>query len=277
MDLLKNKKFLILTLIYACFFFWWASFQHVIHKQGLSIQWYGGTYGLIAIIGTVFGFWASKKWGGYKTVLGKSLLFFTLGLLFQEIGQLIYQYYVTYKHVQIPYPSIGDIFYFGSSLLYITGAAFMAKAAGFGVAIKQTKYKVITVIVPIIIIGASFYLLLHGHKYDTSKPLTVFLDAGYPIVEAIYISIAVVAFLLSRKLLGGIIRSGIMFIIFALVIQYLGDFMFIFQSNRGTWIQGGKDDLIYMTSYFLMTVVMIKFLSIHKKIENRALSSRSTK
>jgi hypothetical protein len=267
--LLKNKAQILVTLLFIGFFVWWISFQHLVKNQGLSVQWFGGTYGIMALIGSVIGFRAAQKWGGFKTVLGKSLGFFALSLLAQEAGQLIYTYYVYGAKIAIPYPSWGDVAYFGSVLLYITAALFLTKAVGAKFSLRHHRYKLVAVLVPLVLLVVSYAILLHGHKYDTSKPLTVFLDAGYPIGEAIYISIAAVAFLLSRKMLGGIMKSAIVLVLGALVIQYISDFTFVYQSNRGTYLAGKYDDLFYLIAYFAMTTAMIRFLTVYNHLRQK--------
>src|SRR4051812_8871880 len=108
---MKNKAQLLLTAIFVGYFAWWASFQHIVEGQGVSVQRFGATYGVIALIGALAGLLAARKWGGFKTVLGKALTFFSLGLLAQEAGQIIYTYYIYGAKIQIPYPSWGDLAY----------------------------------------------------------------------------------------------------------------------------------------------------------------------
>ena len=235
------------------------------------MQWFGGTYELLAIIGAVIGFVTARKWGGFKSTLGRALMFFSIGLLAQGVGELIYTYYINAAKIQIPYPSWGDVAYFGSVLLYITAALFLAKAVGAGISLKRRRlYRLIAVLVPIAIVSISYYVLLYKHQYDTSHPLTVFLDAGYPMGEAIYISIAIVVYLLSRKLLGGLMKSASLLLIGALIAQYIADFNFVFQSNRGTFLQGKYGDFLYVVAYFVMTIALIKFKSVHEYLNSLA-------
>src|SRR4029077_16529139 len=97
----------------------------------------------------------------------------------------------------------------------------------------------------------------------------VFLDFGYPMGQAIYISIAITAYLLSRKMLGGIMKAGILLVILALFIQYISYFTFIYQSSRGTYLAGKFDDLFYLISYFAMTIAMIKFYKIYSELRSK--------
>jgi hypothetical protein len=270
MSLTKNKIQLFVSVVFLGFVIWWASFQHVVGKQGLSVQWFGGTYGLMALTGAIIGFSAAKKWGGFKAVLGKALIFFSLGLLAQEAGQLILTYYTYGLKMATPYPSWGDIAYFGSTLSYLCGGIFLTKAVGIKFSLKNTKYKAVALIIPAVLFAASFAVFLHHHQYDWHHPVTVFLDLGYPLGDATYISLAIIAYLLSRKMLGGIMRASIIILIFALIVQYIADFTFLYQSSRGTYLAGKFDDLFYLVAYFITTTAMIRFLSAYQGLSSKA-------
>jgi hypothetical protein len=276
MNVLKNKLQIFVTLVFLGFVGWWISFQHVVDKQGSTVSWFENTYGLVALVGAIIGFLAMRKWGGTKTVLGKALMFFSLGLFAQEAGQLIYSYYTQVDKIAIPYPSFGDVAYFGGVLLYICAAVYLARVAGVKFSYRsKAGYKVIGIVVPIVLLVASYSILLHNHQYDTSKPLTVFLDAGYPIGEACYISVALVAYLLSRKIMGGIMKSGFILIILALCVQYVSDFTFVYQGDRGTYVPGKFDDLFYLTAYFVMSLALIRFHVIYRNLRQKPVAVKT--
>jgi hypothetical protein len=242
MDLIKSKIQILITLLFLGYVVWWGSFQSVVGQQGISVQRFGATYGILALLGALVGFWGYRKWGGYRTVIGRALLFYSLGLLAQEAGQIIYTYYIYGAKIQIPYPSWGDLAYFGSVLLYIYATIQLCKAVGVKFSLQRKRYKAITFIVFAALISTSYVVFLYHHQYDWSKPLTVFLDFGYPMGQAIYVSLALTAFILSRKMLGGVMRAGILIVIFALLVQYISDFTFLYQSSRGTWLTGRWND-----------------------------------
>jgi hypothetical protein len=275
MKLFKNKIQILLTLVFLGYVVWWASFQSIVEQQGLSVQRFGATYGVVALIGALIGLVASRRWGGYKTVIGRALLFYALGLLAQEAGQIIYTYYIYGSKIQIPYPSWGDVAYFGSVLLYIYATILLAKAAGVRFSLRQRRYKVLALVIFAAIIATSYAVFLNNHEYDWSKPLTAFLDFGYPMGQAVYISLAVTAYLLSRKMLGGVMRAGILIVILALVIQYFADFSFLYQSSRGTWLTGRWNDLSYLVAYFVMSTAMVKFLLTYDGLRSKTEEARA--
>ena len=231
---------------------------------------FSATYGLMALFGGVVGLKVSRRWGGYKSLIGKSVFFMSLGLLAQEAGQLTYSGYTYIAHREIPYPSLGDIFYFGSVILYILAAWSLVKALSTKTATRNSKYLVLALIVPATLLGFSYYIFLRGHNYDFSHPLTVFLDFGYPMGQAIYVSLAIMALILSVRYLGGIMKPVILFVIFALVFQYVADFGFLYQVSRETWKTAGTNELIYLISYFVMTLSLIEFERVLDRLSGKA-------
>jgi hypothetical protein len=274
--MLKNKILILITIVFLAFVAWWASFQSVVNQQGVSVQRFGATYGVVALLGAIVGLFASHKWGGYKTILGRALLLYALGLFAQEAGQIIYTYYIYGAKIQIPYPSWGDLAYFGSVLLYIYATVLLCKAVGVRFSLQRKMYKLIAFLIFAIILSTSYWVFLHNHQYDWHKPLTVFLDLGYPLGQAVYISLAVTAYILSRRMLGGVMRAGILIIILALIVQYISDFTFLYQSSRGTWQAGHWNDLSYLIAYFVLSTAMVKFLLTYNDLRRKTDKAKAT-
>lgn len=263
----KIKFQLIATVLFVVLTLWWLSFRGRVNNQTSSDQIEANFYSVMALYGSIVGFIAAKKWGGFKTVLGRALTFFSIGLLLQEIGQLTGDYLFYVQHISVtPYPGIGDIAFFGSVIMYIIGVVYLSKAAGVHRALKNTNAKIIAVVVPLVLLTVSGFLLVFNQHYDFSQPLTVFLDVGYPVGQAAYISLAIVAYLVSRKAFGGLLRKCIIWVIVALIVQYAADFTFIYQSHKNIYVTGSYDDYFYLLSQFLMTTALIQFLSVYNKL-----------
>lgn len=227
------------------------------------------TYGVVALLGGVVGIKISKKWGGFKSVMGKAILFFSFGLLAQEFGQVSYIYYIYFQGIEVPYPSLGDLGYFGSIPLYTYGAYLLAKASGTNISLRSFKNKIIALALPLLLLGASYYFFLQGYEFSETPLLTVLLDFGYPFGQAIYVSVALLAYLLSRKILGGIMKKRILFILFALVVQYFCDLIFLYQVSRETWHVSGINDYMYLFSYYLMSIGLIQLKTTADNLNGR--------
>ncbi len=244
--------------IFVFLTFWWLLVQQKTSSSDLNHNYFSDSYGIIALWGGLWGLYISIGWGGFRSLVGRTIIYFSIGLLLQEFGQIAYTYYYLYQHIAVPYPSIGDIGYFGSIPFYILGVFTLAKASGVALTLKSIVSKLQVVFIPLITLIISYLYFLKNYSFDFSQPLTIFLDFGYPLGQSIYISLALLTFLLSRKLLGGIMKGRILFFLLALISQYLADFMFLYQANNKDWIAGGLNDYLYMLSYFLMTMALFQ-------------------
>lgn len=221
----------------------------------------------MALFGGLYGISISKKWGGIRSLVGKSILLLSFGLLFQELGQLSYNYYLFILHVEeIPYPSIGDAFFLASTPLYACSCWLLVKATWTNSIIKNSFNKFIVITIPLMILLVSKILFLPNYQFDWSNPLLIFFDIGYPIGQAIYITIALLAYLLSRKYLGGNLKWPIIIIIIALILQYIADYMFSYQYNNGTWAPGELNDFTFFLGYFVMTYGLVQFSLVADKL-----------
>jgi|SRR3989344_4478088 len=245
--------------IFALFTLWWIILQFSFEQKDLLNKFFGGLYGFMALWGGICGFYVAKKWGGAKSIIGMSILMFSLGLFAQEVGQLVYFSYIFYANIQIPYPSWGDFGYFGSIVFYIYGVFLLGKASGINISLRNFRSKVQAIIIPLLLLIVSYFIFLNGYEFDWSHPLTIFLDFGYPFGQVIYISIALLTYLLSRSVLGGEMKNKVLFILFALLLQYAADFTFLYQSSRDTWQAGGINDYMYLVAYFVMTLGLLQF------------------
>jgi len=248
--LLRN----LVLFLFIVYLIWWIVLQLTTAPDSSAREYWADTYGCVALVGSIAGFLVAKKWGGFRTYLGKSTLFFSFGLLAQVFGQLAYTYYFYKKNVEAPYPSIGDIGYFGSIPLYIFGAWYLAKTIGIKVSFKQLQAKVVSIVIPAIILIISYISFLRDYDF------------------AIYVSIALVAYLLSRKWLGGVMKNKIQLILFALAVQYVADYNFLYQIIKETWQNGGYGDMLYLTAYLTMSLGLIYLGSI--KFTNANSSNR---
>jgi len=247
---------------------WWIIIAFILKNESVqtNLVW-GASYQLMAIFGVICGLIISKSWGGLKSLVGKTIIFFSIGLLMQVLGQTIFSFYNLILKVEIPYPSLADLGYFLSIPFYAYAAILLGKASGAGISMRSIHKKIQTIAIPALILTASYVIFLKGYEFDWTSPLRIFLDFGYPLGQAFYISLALLVFVLSKDYLGGLMRPKVLLILFALVIQYAADYNFLLQAYNGTWINGGYGDFIYLLAYFVMAIALINLGSIFEKIK----------
>ena len=257
----------ILLILFIVYTIWWLllNFTGSAGTKQYNVELFTNTYGIIAAIGGIAGIFIASRWGLLKSVMGKSIIFFSLGLLAQEFGQLSYAYYIYILHIGVPYPSVGDIGYFGSVILYILGIYHLSIASGAKIGLRLFFSRLQAIIIPLIILIIAYLFFLKGYVFDWTAPVKIFLDFGYPFGEAFYISLAILTFLLSRGVLGGLMKKYILSFIFALVVQFIADFSFLYQSNQGTWAPGGINDFIYVISYTIMSISLLQLYTVYLK------------
>jgi hypothetical protein len=232
------------------------------------LTFFGITYGLMALWGGICGIRVARGWGFAKSIMGKAIILFSLGLFAQEFGQISLSIIDYVFNIQGAYPSIGDIGFFSTIPFYIIGTFFLAKASGVKIGLRSFINKIQAVVIPLVVLIFGYLLFLQGYVFDWHAPLKVFLDFAYPLGDAVYVSLAVLTYLLSRKVLGGAMKNKIFFILFALVFQFITDYTFLYQSSRGTWSVGGVNDYMYFISYFLMTIGLLQLKTILDKIKS---------
>lgn len=247
-------------LIYFCLMtIWWlvTPFIRTVNYDRYFFD-FGNIYGLVAAWGGVWGIAVAMQYKKQKN-LSKAILFIAIGLLLQEFGQLGYAVYYFLWNIQIPYPSVGDIGYFGSALAYIVGVYYLAKSVGINLKLKTFQNQLLAVVVPTLMLMLGYLLFLQHYQFDWSQPVRIFLDFGYPFVQAIYVSIAMLIYLLSRDI-EGLVNRQIGLIVIALVWQFICDYTFLYQASKETWQVNGGNDYMYLVSYVLMSVIVLKLL-----------------
>lgn len=249
------KVALVLFLIFTT---WWIFLRltNQPHNSNAN-QLFAAVYGITALWGGIWGVIIARKWGWLHSVMGKSILFFSIGLFFQEVGQILYSYYIYFKKIENPYPSLGDFFFYSTIPLYIIAVIYLAKASGVHISLRSFQNKLQAVLIPAGMLVFSYVIFLQQYAFDWSQPVKTLLDLGVPFGQAVYISLAILTYTLTRGILGGIMRSKVLFILFALLFQYIADWTFLYQASRSTWYAGELNDYQYFCAYFLMTLALI--------------------
>jgi hypothetical protein len=240
--------------VFTIFWLYLTFFQPVGSKfhDAFSIS-----YWVMALIGGIFGLGVSRRWEGYKSVVGRAMMMFSMGLLFQVFGQLSYIYYIYFRGVAVPYPSVGDIGFFGYMPCYLYGIVLLGQASGVKMGLRLWKHQIQAVLLPSGMLLLSYAVFLRGYEFDWSVPLKVWLDFGYPLFQAFNVSMAILVFSLTKGVLGGVMRLRVWFFVLAFVAQFVADFIFLYQVSRGTWFVGGINDFMYLVSYVLMVFAFI--------------------
>ncbi len=255
--ILRNKFTYWILALYFIAIGWWLYLQS---NEDASSYYFYAYYSSISLSGGLYAIRTSfKKWGGTKSVIGRGVIGLGIGLLAQTFGLWVYTYYNIVAEVAIPYPSLADIGYFMLIPAYTYAALMFAWAAGAKFSLKSGRGKLQVLLIPVIALIAAYWLFLRDTSLDLSDPIRSFLDAGYPLGEIIPVSIALLTLTLSAKLLGGTMRSRIQFLVFAFFLQFVAEYTYLYLVATERFVDGSWSDLLYFTSYAVMSLVIISF------------------
>ncbi len=251
---------LFVSFLYIIVLGWWLRLQFLDLTATPEANLYNWFYGLIGLSATLYGFYiAHKKWGGFKSLIGKGLKFLSIGLLGQWLGLQVWTYYNLIMKVEVPYPSLADLGYISLVPAYTAAACCFALAAGAKFSLKTYIGKVIAVIIPLTILAISYFLLIKNIGFDSTNLLKLLLDYGYPLGEIIPVSVALFTLLTIHGLAGSIMRGKILYLIGAFFIQFIAEYVFLFMAGNGSYVNGGLTDILYPTSYFVMAIGIASF------------------
>lgn len=254
------------TVLYAFFTLWWLYLFIFVDVESEQRNYFIDSYGIIAGFGGIVGLYVSRKWSGFKSYVGRSIIFLSLGLLDQFLGQFSYslEFYMT---GEANYPSFGEIFYFTSIPFYIFGVWNIAKASGINISLKKLKNKIGAILFPLFMMGVSYFLFVRGTDFSEIPFLESVLTFAYPLGQATFVSLALLTYVLTDKVLGGVMKGRVIFILFALIFQYAADTTFLYETIQDIWYPADIADFMFATSYFLMTMAFIRFLNAFDKLK----------
>lgn len=251
-----HSKYILIYYIFILI--WGSSFYFLNIRQTDANYWYQFAFGLIPVVGGIFGMIKAKKWGLLRSNVGRALFFISAGTTSWGIGQMFWSiFYNIFLRVEIPYPSLADIGYIIAIPLWTIGIINLSYATGARFSLKKVKGKILLYTLPLILIALSYYLLITvargGLLSDFSGgAYKVFFDLAYPIGDVIILSLSVIVYGLSFNYLGGRYKFPILTIIIGFIVMFVSDFSFSYVTTNGTYFNGHWVDILFPTAMALI-------------------------
>ncbi|OGK09906.1 hypothetical protein A2767_01790 [Candidatus Roizmanbacteria bacterium RIFCSPHIGHO2_01_FULL_35_10] len=252
-----TKSLYFLTFFYISVAIWWVFLFLSGQKDSFNNYSFVFIYGLLPLMGGIFGIVEAKKWGLFRSALGKALFFLSLGLITWSGGETIWSYYNLILHVEIPYPSWADASFIISWPLWSLGVFYLSAATGAKFGLKKAHGKLLLLLIPIISIIFSYYLLVvvarQGSFEIAGGPVKIFFDLAYPVWDVIILTLALLVYGLSFKFLGGRFKWPVIIILFGFIINYFADFGFSYTTTVESYFNGNWVDLLFATAMFILS------------------------
>ncbi len=262
MGISRDSK--IIFLYYVPVIIWGIAYYLLGVKETSANYWYQFAFGLIPLLGGIWGIIKAKHWGWLKSKVGKAVFFISLGAFSWGVGQMFWSlYYNIFQKVDVPYPSLADVGYSLSFPFLAIGLISLSKATGARFSLRHRGGKILAVAITIAAMVLAYYLLIvvaRGGVIDFAEGgLKLFFDLIYPLGDLVILLFSLLIYGLSFNYLGGRYKVPILSIILGLLVLFLGDFSFSYTTTVGTYYNGHWVDIILPTAWMLIVLGVNSF------------------
>lgn len=258
MKLLRYNQTRVLCGFYLALVIWWVTLDFRGAENTTENYLFSLIYGFIPLIWGAIGLRMSINWGGFKSAMGKSVRFLSLGLLAWSTGNIIFAYYNLALDVEVPYPSIADYIFVLSFPLWIIGMAYLLRVSGAYFSLRGLGGKITLLAIPVIAAVSSYYLLFEvarGGEIDTTGGIEkLIFDLAFPIGDVLVLTMGFMLYGLSLNYLGGRFKAPILITLVGFAFAYITDFSYSYTTTLETFFVGNWVDLLYATTFFLLAL-----------------------
>lgn len=241
-----SRKILTITGVVAVV--WWLALQFMERHDAPVNFLYNAVYALPPLVGAYFGFrYAAPAWGGWKSAVGKAVIFFSAGALANGGALIIWTLYNLVFKVDVPTPSAADIAWY---LMYATEIASIIVL--LSVTARQKGCN--TLMVGLMAAAVSLLFLVFVRPLLTGTDfVTTAVNAGYLVADAVFIALILVALTLWTGHLSLFLKYALL----SFGLRVVADTLFLFRLEAGTYWNGDISDLIFAVSGFLQGLAII--------------------
>lgn len=215
---------------------------------------YNLVYGSIFIFGGLVTLFYAIKFS-VTTNLGKMLVFFGSGILSFAFGNIVWFLYNNYFKIDVPFPSLADIFYISFYPFMIFGTFYLLRIYKTLLTKNVIRDSIIIIVVSFIAIFAVFFSIdfLSGDYSIFQKIVTVL----YPFGDAVIISITLIAL----RIGGGRLHPSLYILTFGLLMQSVADLLFNYRNAIEVYWNGDVADLFFSFGGFFMSVGIFEIIN----------------
>jgi len=218
---------------------------------------------ILPFMGGIAGLLKAKKWGGNKSIVGRALTSLSLGLIAWSGGMIIWNYFLFFTTIEVPYPSIADGLFILSWPLWSYGIWQLARATGVKFALRTMAGKILLCTIPIVTGALSYILLIvvarGGIIQWSSGGIKLFFDLFYPLGDVVIITGVALLYGLSKKFLGGKLKRPIIMLLIGFIFNYVTDFIFSYTTTKETYFNGHMVDILFTTTMFILSLAVNSF------------------
>lgn len=221
---------------------------------------------LIPFVGGIIGLQRAKSWGGTQSVMGRGMIALALGLFGWTLGMVVWNYYLFVSAVEVPYPSLGDLFYISIWPLWTYAMIELSRVTGARFGLRKKGGRTLLILISLLVVSISYYLLFvvaRGGIFEWNNAIELLLGVAYPLGDVLILLSSISVFIFSFKFLGGRYHKPVLLLIFGFVLNYVADFFFVYSISIGTYFNGHISDFLYVNMLFVVALG-VSMLDTHK-------------
>ncbi|MEM1552925.1 MAG: hypothetical protein QXH03_09710 [Candidatus Bathyarchaeia archaeon] len=196
----------------------------------------------------VSGLSLERYWRKSKGQFSVVWLHFTCGLFLWFVGEAIWAGYALVLGVELPYPSIADVFWISGYIPFFIALYLYVKL--FGSALTKKTFALSMIITAALTILVTSVLLTPVLTAE-ENPTAVVIDFTYPILDLTLFSVALLGLIIFWK---GKLGKSWLLIKVAISLNACADILFSWTTAQGTYYSGHMLDILFDLAYlfFLM-------------------------
>jgi hypothetical protein len=187
------------------------------------------------------------------------IIAFTASSLFYLTAEVTWTIYNFALNVEVPYPSIADIFYVMGAIAFILALYLVKKGL-------SNKPKIDLTIILVIVLGSALLtgLLLLSTVVLSGNPIGVstVLDVTYPVLD--YISLVLVISLLMVSV-GRSVAEAQIILTAGVIITAVSDILFSFATALGLYTGGSLIDFMFTIGYLLFAISVWRYVALTRE------------
>lgn len=191
---------------------------------------------------SILAFLVVRHWG-FRGKVGVVHLGLFLGIFLWFLGDTAWTIYETILQIEIPYPSLADVFYLVG---YIPIAIAIIQFLWAFRATLKKQSTFIALAVGLLFLGMTYTFLIGPIAVSTEDFLTKTYDVAYPVLDSALVVLAIFMFFVFR---GGKMAGAWVWISLGLLLTALADIAFSLGSLQGWYYSGHPIELIQFWGY----------------------------
>lgn len=197
-------------------------------------------YGLVA---TILGFYISKKYG-LESYMGAALFSYAVGLLIWTVGEGVWAIHVLVYGIEIPFPSLADVFYLIGYIPLFMGFAFFMTS--FREVLAENRVKIPSIVSGLIVLLTVSFTIIPKAILQSGNVVEAILATLYPLLDSILIALAMISFIV---FLGGRLMYGWLYILLGFVVLGIMDVLYYYYELLGLIWEGHPLEILWLVSY----------------------------